>query len=489
MEKKDSAKIENPRPPVVAVVGHVDHGKTTLLDFIRKSNVVAGEVGGITQAIGAYEIEHEGKKITFIDTPGHSAFSAMRARGTNIADIGVLVVSAEEGVKPQTKEAIEVLVKSETPYVVAITKIDVPNADVEKIKGELLSENVLLEGLGGDVSWQAVSGKTGEGVDELLGLIALLGEVSGLSENPKEDTSGFILESKKDKGRGNVAFAILKNGTLRQGDDIVTQTVSGKVKILENFLGERTKELNPSAPAVIGGFEELPQAGEEFWAGKVNLEVMGVSGEGMEDVSEVVGIVSEALDESGETEGEGEKLKAVLKADTAGTLEALKAVLQDKVAITMFAVGEVLDSDVQFAKSTGSVILGFNVSVGKPAERLAEVHGIKIVTSNIIYKLIEAAESLEQTRKDEETGGRLEVLKVFSGTQNKQTIGGKVVEGKLKSGARFEIVRAEEVVGKGKIVNLQQDKQDTKELTTGTEGGLVVAAEAKIEGGDQIVVE
>ena len=277
-DKKQNTGKTQLRPPVVVVVGHVDHGKTTLLDFIRKANVADKEAGGITQSVGAYEVEHDGKKITFIDTPGHEAFSLMREKGTAIADIAVLVVAATEGIKPQTTEVIDILKKTKTPYIVAITKIDSPNADIEKVKNELLAADVPLEGAGGDVSWQAISGKTGEGVSKLLDLIILVAEVIGLTFDPGAHANGFVLEAQKSDKRGIIAHIILKNGVLKRGDEMVTKGASSKTKILEDFTGKPVKEILPSSPATVGSFDNLPKSGDEFWADAVDIEVVGIIG-------------------------------------------------------------------------------------------------------------------------------------------------------------------------------------------------------------------
>jgi len=476
-DKKANKDEMQPRSPVVAVVGHVDHGKTTLLDFIRKANVADKEAGGITQSIGAYEIEHDNKKITFIDTPGHSAFGAMRSRGASIADIAILVIAATEGIKPQTQESIDILKKTNTPFVVAITKIDAPSANIEKIKNELMSAEVLLEGSGGDISWQGVSGKTGEGIDELLNLILLIAEVSELKFDPKAHANGFVLEAKKSKQRGVIANIILKNGVLKKGDEIVTQSATGKIKILENFLGKPIKEILPSSPATVGSFDELPQSGDEFWADAVDIEMVGViGGETPNELTQAIHIKSE--------EEEKGSINAVLKADSVGSLEALKQVLDVLVEIKEASVGEVTDSDIQFAKSTGSIVIGFGVKVGKPAERLADAQGTKIITSDIIYKLVEAIEAIDTAKDEAEKGGALEVLAVFSGTAGKQTIGGKVTEGVINLGGRVEIERGDEVVGKGKIKSLQKDKVEAKEVEEGSQCGLVLETETKIEKGD-----
>ena len=479
--KKENPTLLKPRPPVVAVVGHVDHGKTTLLDFIRKANIAGGEAGGITQSIGAYEIEREGKKITFIDTPGHEAFSMMRTHGATVADLAVLVVSATEGVKPQTEEAIKTLKDTNTPLVVAVTKMDMPSADIEKVKRELLSAGIALEGAGGDVSWQSVSGKTGEGVEDLLSLITLVGDVAGLTFDPSAHANGFILEAEKDSRRGIIAHIVLKNGVLKRGDEIVTKSASGKVKIMEDFMGKPITEISPSSPATVGSFDSLPRSGDEFWADKVRIEVVGMVGdETSRELAETLNIEKGAEDKI--------RPNALLKADSGGSLEALKQVLRKIVEPKDASVGDITDNDVQFAKSTGSVIIGFRVKVGDAAKRLADVHKIKIVTSDIIYKLEEELESLDLAETKFVKGGTLEVLAIFSGTQSKQTVGGKVIEGKLGQNAPVKIIRGEDEIGKGRIKSLEQGKKDVSEVPSGNECGLVVATEVKIEIGDKVKI-
>jgi translation initiation factor IF-2 len=485
MKAEQEEKLK-PRPPVVAVVGHVDHGKSSLLDFIRKTNTVAKEAGGITQSIGAYEIEHSGKKITFIDTPGHEAFSKMRAHGTAAADLAILVVAADDGVKPQTLEAIEILKKTQTPFIVALSKIDKPNADPQRAINQLLEAGVLLEGYGGDISWQKVSAVSGEGINELLDLILLAGEVNHLTYNPEAIANGFVLESKKDSRRGIIAHLVLKDGVLREGDEIVTPSAAGKVKILENFLGEREKELYPSAPALVVGFETLPEAGEEFWAGKLEVNLIGViRGEKKLEPranSSLSAAPVEAAEES------TDKLRVILKADTSGSLEALRQILGDLVEVKDASLGDISDGDVGFAKSTGSLIVGFKSRVSKPIARLADSQAVKIVVSDVIYQLLETVIELSRKKEQEEEKGALQVLAIFSVSQSKQTIGGRVVAGRLRLGDRIAIERAGEVISQGKIISLQSAKQPVRELVQETEGGLIIETGVKIEVGDLLKV-
>jgi translation initiation factor IF-2 len=478
---ENKAKNLKTRPPVVVILGHVDHGKTTLLDYIRKSNVAGKEAGSITQSIVAYEITHNGKRITFVDTPGHEAFSKMRARGTKMADLGVLVVSADEGVKPQTKESIDVLKSSQTPFVVAINKIDSSRADIEMTKKSLLENGVSLEGEGGDVSWQAISAKKGEGVKELLDLIALTAEVENLSFDPESRGEGVVIESYMDKSRGLSVAVIVKNGTLRAGDEIATPTVSGKIKVLENFLGERVKQLEPSSPALIVGFEELPKTGEEFVSGEsVDLSEIQLPQKKIETKRS-----NQAL------EKEEDKINVLLKADVTGSLEALSGIVKSlpEIKIISEGVGDITDGDVKSASLSSAVIVGFNSRVTKQAENLSKSYGLRIITSEIIYHLLKELEDMIKSLKEKESKGELEILGIFGKKSGKrQVVGGKVIKGILPKNSDFKIFRGENSVGEGKIINLQKGKLDANEAKEGEECGLLVEAEKEIIVGDKLVV-
>jgi translation initiation factor IF-2 len=482
MPKIDAKNLKT-RPPIVVILGHVDHGKTTLLDYIRKTNVAGKEAGMITQSIGAYEIIHNEKRITFIDTPGHEAFSKMRARGTNMADLGVLVVSAEEGVKPQTKESIDILKSSQTPFVVAINKIDSSRADIEMAKQSLLENGVELEGEGGSVSWQAISAKKGEGVKELLDLVALTAEVENLTFDPESRGEGFVIESYMDKSRGLSVSVIIKNGIIEEGNEIATPTVSGKIKLLENFLGERVKTLEPSSPALIVGFDELPKTGEEFVSGEsVDLSEIQLP----QKRTEIKSSSARAL--SGD---EGEKINVILKADVTGSLEALSGIIKSlpEIKIAGESVGDVTDGDVKSASLSNATIVGFNSRVTKQADNMAKSHNVKIITSEIIYHLLKELEDIIKSAKEKESKGELEILGVFGKKSGKkQVIGGKVIKGALPKNSEFEIFRGGNSLGEGKIINLQKGKIDANEAKEGEECGLLVEAEKEILVGDKLVV-
>jgi translation initiation factor IF-2 len=467
------------RPPVVVVVGHVDHGKTALLDYIRKTNIVTREAGGITQSIGAYEAEHNDRRITFIDTPGHEAFSQMRAYGAQAADLAILVVAAEEGVKPQTKEAIETLKRSETPYIVAITKVDKPEANIEKVKSDLLSHEVLLEGMGGDVSYQPISSKTGEGIDDLLDLVLLMSDVLELRYDPHARARGFVIESCRNSRRGIEAHVIVTDGMLRQGEDIVTITAKGKIKALEDFAGKRAKELYPSAPALIIGFETMPRVGEVFVLGDVGL----LEAPSSEHSAQVPAKPQET--HLSKTEAKVEHgVNVVLKADSSGSAEALQQLVQPFAHVVECSVGDISDGEVQQAISTGSVILGFHVKTNKAAMNLAKIHNIPVFTSNIIYALIDELRSHIKTVSGPCYIGTLKVLKVFGKKEGRRIIGGVVSDGCIRNAVEITIFRAEKEIGTGKIVNLQREKDDVQEVSEGKECGLLLDTKAEVQEGD-----
>jgi len=480
---KTPAKTENlkPRPPIVVVMGHVDHGKTTLLDYIRKTNVAAKEAGGITQSIGAYEIVHGGKKITFIDTPGHEAFSKMRAHGARIADLAILVVAADDGVKPQTKDALLHIQNEKIPFVVAINKIDKPNADVEKTKQELTQNSVFLEGYGGNISWQAISAKTGEGVNELLDLILLAAEMESLTYDPQARTKGIVVSGRLDPKRGLVAGIIVENGTLKLGELIATQTASGKIKMLQNFLGEPVKMLEPSAPALIWGFETLPEVGEEFFSGDVKLEMV------FPEKTKISEIKNAPAEDKG-----GVVLNTILKSDEAGSLEVLKELVQKMqlpvpVNITAASIGSIYENDVKLAGSNDSIIVGFRVTVDSAARNLAKAQKITIITSAVIYEL-------EKELKDYISKASLkemrvvEILAVFGKPKGRERIvGGRILTGPIKNQEKFEIWQDKKLVGAGKVLNLQSQKKDIMEAAVGDEVGLLVESEEPIKIGHKLI--
>ncbi|MDP3998315.1 MAG: GTP-binding protein [bacterium] len=474
MENKN--KNLKPRPPIVVVMGHVDHGKTTLLDSIRKANVAGREAGGITQAIGAYEITHNLRKVTFIDTPGHEAFTAMRARGARIADLAILVVAAEDGVKPQTKEAIDILHKTETPFVVAINKIDKTGGDIERVKNDLMSAEVFLEGFGGQTSYHGISAKTGEGVNELLDLVILTADVEGLICDSFAPASGYILEAKQGNRRGIEATLILRDGVLRRGDEIFTRTAKGKVKILENFLGEVRDSLEPSSPAIVVGFESLPGIGDEFLVGSPPEKSVAAK--------ENIGAVKKEND-----------LSVILKSSDAGSLEVLSSVIgaltiDDKgIFIAGGSVGDITDGDVKSAVATGAIVVGFKIKTNKAASNLAEGQNATIVTSDIIYELVKSVEEIISGRGKQKPVAELGVLAIFNQKKlSEQLVGGVVRFGVFRVKASFEIMRSNELVGTGRILSLRKKKEDINSAEEGAEIGMVADSKVKLEAGDVLAI-
>lgn len=470
------------RPPVVVIMGHVDHGKTTLLDYIRKANVAAREAGGITQAISAYQATHGDATLTFIDTPGHEAFANMRSRGAKVADLAVLVVAASEGVKPQTEEAAKVLEESKTPYVVAFTKIDAPGASIEKAKGDLAGIGVMVEGYGGSISYQGVSGVTGEGVNDLLDHLVLMAEMEDLTYDPAAPATGIILEARSNKRRGNEAVLIVTDGTLRYGDLVATPTASGKVKVLEDFLGKPAKSIPAGAPALVVGFESLPSVGEELTSGELVALTESAGRDTL--VNEYVIPVDNVF-------------PVILKASDAGSLEVLTQIVSAMtgpkdvpVKVIASSVGEVADVDVRLAQQTHAAIVGFKTKVDKVAASFADVHKVKIFTSEIVYELVQSLEALLAEDAGPEVIARLSVLALFNQKRlDEQLVGGRLEEGTMKTKQSFAVFREGERVGRGRITTIRQQKDTIPEASAVMEIGLVVNCPIAIMEGDDLRIE
>ena len=492
MSNKESQNFS--RPPIVAVLGHVDHGKTSLLDFIRKTNLTAKEAGGITQSIGAYEIEHNGKKITFIDTPGHEAFSKMRTRGANVADLAILVIAADDSIKPQTKESIEILNSTKTPFIVAINKIDKQNADIERVKNDLMANGILLEGYGGNISWHGISAKTGEGINELLDLILLSGEMENFTYDPNADGNGIILEAKIHSRKGIIVTAIIKNGILKEGEIISTQTANGKIKILENFLGQKIETLSPSSPAIILGFETLPQIGEEFFTGSqiinqlANLKINQPANESSTDISQ-----NQISETSIQTKNTRPILNLILKADVSGSIEILSEIIKSipseniKINIITESIGEITDGDVKNASSANAIVISFKTKINKIAENLAKAQNVKIISSEIIYELIESVKNEMKLLEKPQPQGIFEVIKIFSQKGRGQLIGGKVILGTFRNNQRLKIIRIEQEIGIGKITSIKKFKQEVNQVSINEECGIFLESETKINEKDNLI--
>lgn len=480
----DNSKGTIVRPPIVVVLGHVDHGKSSLLEAIREEfKITSRESGGITQHIGAYVAAYQGKQITFLDTPGHEAFSAMRSRGARVADIAILVVAADEGIKPQTLEAIKVIMEAELPFVVAINKIDKPGADPERVKGELGAHGVYLESLGGTVPFVLTSATTKQGIPELLEMILLMWEVEGVKADLTVPGQGIIIEAAMDSQRGPIATLLLHNGTLKTGDVVGTKTSVGKIKMLEDFEGNSLKVVNPGIPAMIIGFEQAPGVGEEF---KVfEDEESARKGVPMQEDIRNIPVIPP----------KGEVLPIILKADVTGSLEALEGVLNSLpqnirgLKIVYAGIGDVNEKDVKLAQGIKAKIYAFRVKAQKDAGDYASREGISIETFDIIYDLIQRIrEILEKpeifegsVRKDL---GSLKVLAVFFTDKNRQVVGGRVQEGEVRRGSRIEVVRNDQVVGKGKLTSLQKAKQETSVVEKGEECGIALDGDVRIQEGD-----
>lgn len=486
-EERKTGKALSPRPPVVTILGHVDHGKTTLLDTIRKTSVAAGEAGGITQHLGAYQVKKRGKFITFIDTPGHEAFSAMRQRGVSIADIAILVVAADDGVQPQTKEVITYLKERDVPTIVAINKIDKPDANAARIKQELAENEILIEEWGGKVLCAEVSAKNNIGIDELLESVLLLTEVEEFRADPKRDGLGIVIESNLDPQKGVVVTALVKTGTLKVGQDITAGSAFGRIRRMEDYLGKSIESASPSTPVTIYGFHDTPQ---------VNDVISVASGKAAARSKAKQFFSTET--KSAESGEEGQKrLRYVIKADVQGSLEAIEQILgsiqNDEAAFEEVAsgVGAITESDVKMAESAEAVIFGFNTEPTAVARRLAEKAGVSIETFSIIYKLVDRAKERlsdllppEIVRTD---FGRLSVLAIFKTGKRDQIVGGRVAEGKIVKGAFLEVKRDGEIIGKGPMGNLQQNKENVSEVSQGNECGLVFEGNVRAEVGDILI--
>ncbi|MEX0917093.1 MAG: translation initiation factor IF-2 [Candidatus Paceibacterota bacterium] len=489
MTEKIQDTIE--RPPVVAIMGHIDHGKSTLLDYIRATKVVEKEAGGITQHISAYEVVHkkesgEEKKITFLDTPGHEAFSKMRSRGGKAADIAILVVSSEDGVKAQTLEALSSIKNAGVPYIVALTKIDKQNANVERVKQNLLENEIYLEGFGGSIPYVPVSSKTGEGIPELLDMLLLVAELEEFKGSPEKLAEGVVIESNRDPKRGIVATLVIKDGTLKSGMFIVAGEALSPVRIFEDFNGESIKEATFSAPVQIVGFDEVPPVGAPFKACHTKKEAEALKG-GIERVTS-----------SEEKNDENKKvIPLVIKADVLGSLEAIEYELEkmksDRISLRVLhrGVGAITENDVQILSgSDNGIIAGFGVDADSAAKEYAERLSLPIGTFSIIYELSEWIGKMAKERtpkmKVEELTGVAKIVRTFSAVKEKQVVGGKVQSGVLKVKETVNITRRENKVGTGVILNLQQQRAETKEVSEGQEFGAQIQSKISIAPGDVI---
>lgn len=475
------------RPPVVTIMGHVDHGKTTLLDTIRKTNVAGGEAGGITQAIGAYQIEYNGKKITFIDTPGHAAFTEMRARGASITDIVIIIVAADDGVMPQTKEAIDHAKAAGVPIIVAVNKIDKPTANVEKVLTEMSASGLQPESWGGDIMFVNISAVTGEGIDDLLERIILLSEISELKANPNRYASGTVIESKLDKASGVVTNLLIQNGTLRLGDPIVVGTISGKVRTLKNDKGENLVEATPSMPVSITGLSESPSAGDKFMAFESEKKAKKIAEERREaeQARRNKPKTQVSLEDLFNRREAGEKeINIILKADVKGSEEAVKNSLLKldvegiKVNVIRSGIGAISESDILLAEASNAIIIGFNIRPEHKISEIAKDKGVDIRLYDIIYKVVEEMESALKGKLEPEYEevvlGEAEVRKLFKFSKVGTIAGSYVRSGIIKRGAQARVIRDGIVVNDSIIATLAREKNEAKEVKQGLECGITI---------------
>jgi len=490
---KETKTAEKVRPPVVVVMGHVDHGKSTLLDYIRKSNIVDSEAGGITQHISAYEVvvkddKDENRLITFLDTPGHEAFSKMRARGAQAADIAILVVSAEDSVKAQTLEAYKTIMENKIPYIVAINKIDKPNANTEKTKMDLSEKEIYLEGMGGDIPFVLISAKIGTGIKDLLDMIILVSDLHELKGNPGLNATGVIIEAKRDPKRGIGATCVIKNGTLQAGMFVACGEAIVNTRILENFLGKPIKEATFSSPIRLSGFEGMPEVGNVFESFKTKKEAENYICE-LKDECRNNKIVEEQITSSGKI------IPIIIKTDVSGSIEAIeKEIMKLNTKEISFkiigkGVGAINESDLKMGNvNKESIIVGFNTKMDNGATDLNETLKVKVEIFNIIYKLIDWLKVLVEERRPKmetiEVIGAMKVLKIFGGTKGKHVVGGKVTTGRIAQGSIVRIVRRDFEIGNGKIIELQVNKFKSREALEGSDCGIQVETKVDIAPGD-----
>ena len=477
-----------PRPPVVTIMGHVDHGKTTLLDTIRNAHVVKGEFGGITQHIGAYQVSLDGRKVTFLDTPGHEAFTAMRARGAQVTDIVVLIVAADDGVMPQTKESIDHARAAGVPMVVAVNKIDKAGANPERVMSELANENVMAEAWGGDTIFTEISARTGEGVDELLESILLVADMQELKANPDVAASGTVVEAKLDKGRGPVATLLIQQGTLHSGDSLVVGSAYGRIRKMTSDKGMELKQAGPSTPVEIIGLNEVPKAGDVFMVydsykkaaeiaqsraqKQIEQERSSSSARSLEDMARLI------------SEGDMKEVNVLIKADVQGSAEALKASIEKlnldtvKVNVIRSTVGTITESDIMLASASNAIIYGFNIRPTAAVRKKAEEEGVEIRLHNIIYKALEELESLMKGMLapvyEEVITGQAQVRQIYRASKIGTIAGCYVTDGVIKRDSSVRLIRDGIVIYTGRIGSLRRFENDVKEVSQGFECGLTI---------------
>jgi translation initiation factor IF-2 len=489
------------RPPVVTILGHVDHGKTSLLDYIKKSKVADGEAGGITQHIGAYQVESSGNPITFLDTPGHAAFTAIRARGARVTDIAVLVVAADDGIMPQTLEAINHAKAAEVPIVVAINKMDLPGADPERVKRQLSEQELLVEDWGGDIISVDVSAKTGDGVDNLLESLLLVAEIGELKANPNKPANGVVIEAKLDRKRGPSTTVLIQDGTLKVGDFIVAGSAYGRVKAMNNDQGKPVQSVLPGYPAEVLGFGSVPEAGDQLSValnereGRSMAEAAGKaqSSQAAQGRALTLEEVVNQIDSD-----EIKELNLVVKADVQGSVEAVRGALEGlvdedaKVRVLHTGSGAVTESDILLASASEAIVISFSIGSEPSAEKLADRMGVEIRHYNIIYQLIDDVEKALHGMLDpvytEVIVGRAEVREIFEGRRGTQIAGCRVTEGRMVRNGDVRVVRDAQIVQDGVITSLRHFREEVNEMNAGTECGIILQGFNDYQEGDVLEV-
>ena len=472
------------RPPVVTIMGHVDHGKTSLLDAIRKTRVAEGEAGGITQHIGAYQVEHQGRTITFIDTPGHAAFTEMRARGAQVTDVAIIVVAADDGVMPQTVESISHARAAGVPIIIAINKVDRPNANPDRVKQQLSEHGVFVQGWGGDVETAQVSALQGLGLDELLELILLVSDLEEPKANPNRPAVGAVVEAKLDRSRGPVATVLVQNGTLHTGDFVVVDKIAGRVRAMTDFRGERIKDAGPSTPVEVTGLEAVPSAGDRLTAVPNEKSMRALIDERTDAGTATTGRLSLEDILSQISSGETKELNVILKADVQGSVEAIRGALAKvneqvvgtRVSVIFDAVGAATQDDVNLALASKAIIVAFNAKTDNAVKMYAEKQGVEIREYQIIYNLLDDIETamrglLEPTFR-EVVYGHAEVRLIVRSGRGEAVVGCFVRDGLIRRGAAARVSRAGEVIYNGRVSSLRRFKDDVREVNSGYECGM-----------------
>lgn len=484
-EEEEDQDALRPRPPVITILGHVDHGKTTLLDTIRNASVVEGEAGGITQHIGAYQIDRDGTTVTFIDTPGHEAFTAMRARGAQVTDIAVLIVAADDGIMPQTVEAIDHARAADVPIVVAINKVDLPNSDTERVKRQLAEQNLLIEEWGGDIISVPISALNGDGVDDLVDNLVVLSEVNELQANPERYALGVVVDARRDKSRGSVATLLIQTGTLEVGDNIVVGGIRGRVRAMFDHNGERIETAGPSTPVEILGLSDLPEAGELFEVAEDEREARQLVNEYERDMRRERHAGPTLDDVHTRIQlGEVKALNLIVKTDVQGTVEPVRGALErlntdeTRVNIVHIASGGITESDILLAVASQAIIIGFNSPPEQGAQALANQEGVEIRNYDVIYHMTEDVAlaltgMLEPVYRDV-LEGRATVRAVFTLGRSIKVGGIYVNDGRIARGAKLHVIRNGDMVVEGPIASLRHFQDDVREITTGFEGGVTI---------------